>query len=124
MSNKDGSGEIYLPGNDPTLGSFHRTDGGKVDISITDIATFAKMVDLSNLGILSIDTEGHDIYILARMLSSTEIRPKILITESWHWNFEMNQIKDEMLLVSGYKQILSVHENDIYIKQDKEEGLK
>lgn len=115
ISDRNISVPLNLPENDPTLGSLHIPAKEKVNIVLQDFKEFAALENLYNLGILSIDTEGHDIVILNRMINDTDIRPQIIITESWIWNTESNIFKDLLLTNNGYEKFLNVEENDFYI---------
>lgn len=115
MSDKNTTVSLNLPENDPTLGSMYIPSKYKVDIVLQDFKQFAEQMNLSDIGILSIDTEGHDIVVLNRIINDTDVRPKIIITESWPWNVQPNTFKDLLLTNNGYEKFLNVEENDFYI---------
>lgn len=115
LSDKTTENVLFLRDNDPTLGSLHLEAKDRVDVQLVDFVEFAYKVNLDDIGIMSIDTEGHDIVVLNRMIEFTDVRPQIIITESWPWNVDANQFKDKILTSAGYEKFLNVEENDFYI---------
>lgn len=116
LSNINTRIKLNIVENDPTLGSLHKQSKNQISIQLMDFRMFECIVDLSNIGIMSIDTEGHDVIVINRMLCYTKVRPQIIITESWPQNKSMNKLKENFLNNNGYKKFLQVEENSCYIK--------
>ena len=77
----------------------------------------ASIVKNHTIGIMSIDTEGHD-YIIAKDLLESEIYPEIVIIEGD--NAEARRLQKKLFVDTGkYVRILGISFNNIFLRKDK-----
>lgn len=83
------------------------------------IANYPSVFD-NGIGILSVDTEGHDIAVLRSMLQQP-IRPWIVISEFYEWHDpSIEGQKQIMLQNGGYRYVLRLGRNEVYVWTHKE----
>lgn len=68
------------------------------------------------IGIMSIDTEGWDYYVVCSLLR-TEIRPQIIITEFTPFDGLLAALKSNKLKESGYVLLDTIVDNEVYIQK-------
>lgn len=118
----DGRGSLYNHSND---GDGHQTcnHGGSLyayvasltqwDVEVISAATLADRIDMREVGVLSLDTEGYDLRIL-RNLFTTVGRPHIIVTEEYH-NRPSDQVeKHSLILKHGYELLVDTGEDKAY----------
>ena len=84
--------------------------------------TMMRLADLLNkasvpkdFGILSIDTEGHDLNVLSGL---EDWRPRLIISEAYPWNRETYRKKFMLLSKMGYLFITHLGCNEVFIRED------
>ena len=116
ISNISGKKHLGMVGNDSMLYSFVVPASMWLEVDcITPQELFGKCD--AKVGILSVDTEGHDFVILKSMFEETKVRPQIIITESWPALVYDNLNKQSLLSNEGYQKILHCGENEIFIRR-------
>jgi FkbM family methyltransferase len=117
VSNTSGRRTLYSAGEDYMLSSFVVPSSVIVSVNcITPQELFDKY-GVNKVGILSVDTEGHDFPILESMIKETKVRPQIIITESWPALVYDNINKQSLLCSEGYGKILHCGENEIFLRR-------
>lgn len=79
-----------------------------------------KKYEMTDVGILSIDTEGHDTRILEDLIYNSDIRPSIIITEFLSGEMCVSNIE---LLSEDYLEANRVEYNQIFILKKYEKDL-
>lgn len=117
ISDKSEDKVLWMGGEDNMLSSFEQASGGPAIICqcITPRELFDQY-DVKNVGVLSVDTEGHDFTILRSMMKDTEVRPQIIITETWPHLYYDNIQKHSLLFNEGYMKVLHCGENEIFYR--------
>lgn len=79
--------------------------------------TFVSVIDLSQVGLLAIDTEGYDHNIICGLFHATKKRPQVIITERYYPLDHRKLFAKTQLLALEYD---CVHSNidQIYIRKD------
>lgn len=72
-------------------------------VDAIDYDTFLSKVDLSKVGVLSIDTEGYDFNIIWGLFQSTIKRPQVIITETEYYLLKEDRRHKEALLAKEYE---------------------
>lgn len=68
------------------------------------------------VGVLTVDTEGHDLNVLTAWIEDGLALPDIILTESWPHLGYKNLQKQSLLGRVGYRKILHCGENEIFYK--------
>lgn len=118
ISESNGTITLRMPENedDDQLASITQRFPKKVEVNSITIKNLLDKHNVGQVGILSVDTEGYDFYVL-KMWMETDNRPQIVITESWPHMAYMNIMKSILLKKNNYSKIFHLGENEIFINQ-------
>jgi FkbM family methyltransferase len=115
----DYEGEAYLNvPSDPEheqLGSLVQKFDTSVKINTILPNTLVQNYDIKDVGVLSVDTEGHDLAVLTSWMKTTSVRPQVIITESWPHLGYANLSKTALMAKAHYKKILHCGENEVFV---------
>ena len=117
ISDNNDAKVLWVGGEDNMLSSFVQkaSNNGILCNCMTPKELFDKY-DVENVGVLSVDTEGHDFAIIWSMKKNTEVRPQIIITETWPHLYYDNIQKHSILFDEGYIRVLHCGENEIFYR--------
>ena len=122
LSDTTGKQRMSIAGEDNMLSMFSPNEpitSDRLNIIEVDCITPQELFvtcNVKDVGVLSVDTEGHDLPIIRSMMNETEVRPQIIITETWpHLMYDTIE-KHSLMLREGYTKILHCGENEIFYR--------
>ena len=125
ISDQDGDGLLHKHGEANTYNQmFHVCASlipnghgcGAWEVKTLSGKTLCNIIDFSQVGVLSVDTEGYDYKVISSLFEASLHRPELIITENvstWFPNEEL--LKVGLLEAEGYKLLEIEDANSVYL---------